>query len=88
MKAVSIRLDNISKTFLHRVKGRVVAVNRVNLTVKPGELLTFLGPSGCGKTTTLRMVAGFENPDEGRIFIDEADVTHLMVNRRNLGFDG
>lgn len=86
MKAVSIRLDNISKTFLHRVKGRVVAVNRVNLTVQPGELLTFLGPSGCGKTTTLRIVAGFENPDEGNIFIGETDVTHLMVNRRNLGF--
>jgi iron(III) transport system ATP-binding protein len=64
----------------------VIVVNRVNLTVQPGELLTFLGPSGCGKTTTLRMVAGFEDPDEGRIFIGETDVTHLMVNRRNLGF--
>ena len=86
MEAVSIRLADISKTFLHRVKGRVTAVNRVNLTVQPGELLTFLGPSGCGKTTTLRMVAGFETPDEGRIFIGARDVTDLMVNRRDLGF--
>jgi len=86
VEAVSIRLDNISKTFLHRVKGKVSAVSHVSLYVEPGEFLTLLGPSGCGKTTTLRMIAGFERPDSGRIYIGEEDVTHVMVNQRNIGF--
>jgi iron(III) transport system ATP-binding protein len=86
MKAVSIRLENISKTFTHRVKGKVSAVDRVSLQVEPGEFLTLLGPSGCGKTTTLRMIAGFERPDRGRIFIGDEDVTDLMANQRNIGF--
>ena len=86
MEAVSIRLDQISKTFSHRVKGEVSAVSEVSLEVKPGEFLTLLGPSGCGKTTTLRMVAGFERPDIGRIYIGEEDVTDKMANQRNLGF--
>ena len=86
MEAVSIRLENISKTFIHRLKGEVSAVNQVSLHVQPGEFLTLLGPSGCGKTTTLRIVAGFERPDRGRIYIGEEDVTDLMANRRNIGF--
>jgi iron(III) transport system ATP-binding protein len=86
VKAVSIRLENISKTFHHRIKGEVSAVDQVNLQVEPGEFLTLLGPSGCGKTTTLRMIAGFERPDRGRVFIGDEDVTDLMANRRNIGF--
>ncbi len=86
MEAVSIRLENISKTFIHRIKGKVSAVDQVSLYVQPGEFLTLLGPSGCGKTTTLRMVAGFERPDRGRIYIGEEDVTDLMANQRNIGF--
>jgi iron(III) transport system ATP-binding protein len=86
MPALRIYLEHISKTFTHRLKGRVKAVDDVVLEVFPGELLTLLGPSGCGKTTTLRMVAGFENPSQGRIFFGTDDVTGLMVNQRHLGF--
>jgi len=86
MQALRIYLEHISKTFIHGVKGQVTAVDDVVLDVFPGELLTLLGPSGCGKTTTLRMVAGFENPSRGRIFFGADDVTGLMVNQRNLGF--
>jgi iron(III) transport system ATP-binding protein len=68
------------------VKGEVYAVRDVSLAVQPTELLTLLGPSGCGKTTTLRMIAGFEQPDTGRVFIGEQDVTGLMANQRNIGF--
>ena len=86
MSAIGIRLEGVSKRFAHRVKGEVYAVRDVSLTVQPAELLTLLGPSGCGKTTSLRMIAGFEQPDAGRIFIGEQDVTGLMANQRNIGF--
>ncbi len=86
MSAVGIRVENVSKRFAHRVKGEVYAVRNVSLAVQPAELLTLLGPSGCGKTTTLRMIAGFEQPDAGRVFIGEQDVTGFMVNQRNIGF--
>jgi iron(III) transport system ATP-binding protein len=72
--------------FRHAVAGDVQAVRDVSLTVEPGELLTLLGPSGCGKTTTLRMIAGFQQPTSGRIWIGERDVTDLMANRRDIGF--
>ena len=58
----------------------------VSLDVAPGEFLTLLGPSGCGKTTTLRMIAGFEEPDAGAIRFGERDVTHVPANQRNIGF--
>ena len=86
LQAVNIRLEHISKTFQHRVKGEVSAVSDVSLEIQPCEFLTLLGPSGCGKTTTLRMIAGFERPDRGRIYIGAEDVTDLMANERNIGF--
>jgi len=70
IKPVSIRLENVSKFF-----GNVVAVDNVSLNVEKGEFFTILGPSGCGKSTTLRIIAGFEVPDSGRVFFDEEDVT-------------
>jgi spermidine/putrescine ABC transporter ATP-binding subunit len=63
--------------------GRVVAVDRVSARVERGEFFTFLGPSGCGKTTTLRIVAGLELPDSGRVFIDGEDVTYLPPYKRD-----
>ena len=82
----AIELTGISKRFDHTVKGEVYAVRDVSLTVAEGELLTLLGPSGCGKSTTLRMIAGFEEPDEGRISIGGTDVTHVLPNKRGIGF--
>jgi len=84
--AIRVAVDGVSKRFAHRVKGEVYAAREVRLTVAPGEFLTLLGPSGCGKTTTLRIVAGFERPDEGRIRFDSEDVTDLPANARNIGF--
>ena len=84
--AAGIRLERLSKRFQHRVQGEVYAARDVSLTVAPGELVTLLGPSGCGKTTTLRMIAGFEIPDAGRVWIGDEDVTGLLANRRNIGF--
>jgi len=86
MAPISIRLEGVSKRFDHTMKGEVYAVRDVNLDVTEGELLTLLGPSGCGKSTTLRMIAGFEEPDEGLISIDGRDVTHVLPNRRGIGF--
>jgi iron(III) transport system ATP-binding protein len=86
MAPVSIRLDGLSKRFDHTVKGEVYAVRDVSLAVAEGELLTLLGPSGCGKSTTLRMIAGFEEPDAGTILIGGQDVTHVLPNRRGIGF--
>jgi iron(III) transport system ATP-binding protein len=72
-------LDGVSKRF-----GRTLAVEGVSLAIEPGELVTLLGPSGCGKTTTLRMVAGLETVSGGRIFIGDAEVTHLPPNARDV----
>jgi iron(III) transport system ATP-binding protein len=86
MEAIGVEVDGVSKRFAHRVKGEVYAARDVRLKVAPGEFLTLLGPSGCGKTTTLRMVAGFELPDAGRILLGGQDVTGLPANQRNIGF--
>lgn len=61
-----------------------VAVNHVNLTIEDGELVVFLGPSGCGKTTTMRMIAGLETLDSGKIMIGERDVTYLAPKDRRV----
>ena len=85
-EAIAVDVDRVSKRFAHRVKGEVYAARDVTLRVKPGEFLTLLGPSGCGKTTTLRMIAGFERPDAGKIRFGGQDVTNTPANRRNIGF--
>lgn len=74
-----IRLENVSKSF-----GDFVAVNNVSLNIKDGELFSFLGPSGCGKTTILRMIAGFEYPSSGRIFIENQDITEIPPYKRQV----
>ena len=76
----NVKIENVSKQF-----GKVHGVKDLNLTIKTGEFFTFLGPSGCGKTTTLRMIAGFYYPTEGKIFFDDRDVTLLQPNKRNIG---
>src|SRR5436853_5937075 len=86
MDAISVQVDGVSKRFAHRVKGEIYAARDVKLDVGPGEFLTLLGPSGCGKTTTLRMIAGFEVPDAGRLRFGGQDVTDLPANQRNIGF--
>ncbi len=75
--STSVELCGVTKRF-----GGNTVVNDISLRIEPGEFLTLLGPSGCGKTTLLRMIAGFETPDAGRVLIDGADVTALPPYRR------
>ncbi len=70
---------------LRRRFGDTVALNGLDLTVGPGELVALLGPSGCGKTTALRVLAGFEQPDEGTVRVDGTDITTVPANRRDAG---
>ncbi|MFF6981769.1 ABC transporter ATP-binding protein [Streptomyces sp. NPDC008343] len=70
---------------LRREFGTTVALDGLDLTVQPGELLALLGPSGCGKTTALRMLAGFEHPDSGQVLVDGEDVTGVPAHRRDAG---
>jgi spermidine/putrescine transport system ATP-binding protein len=74
-----IVVDRVIKEF-----GDVRAVNNVTLEIPAGEFFSMLGPSGCGKTTTLRMIAGFEEPDAGRILLDGEDVTWVSPKKRNV----
>ncbi len=75
----SVRLESVVKRF-----GKVVAVNNVSLEIRDKEFFILLGPSGCGKTTTLRLIAGLEYPDSGRIYIDDRDVTFLEPKDRDI----
>ena len=74
-----IELQNVTKSY----DGHIV-LNDINLVINNGEFLTLLGPSGCGKTTTLRLIAGFETPDCGRIIIDGRDVSALPPHKRSV----
>lgn len=74
-----LELDHVTKDF-----GQVQALKGVSLQVEPGKFITLLGPSGCGKTTTLRIIAGLEEPTQGRVFLEGEDVTHLEPNKRDL----
>src|SRR5829696_5617513 len=76
-----IRLQGLTKSFN---RGRVAAVDGVDLTVSDGEFFVLLGPSGCGKTTLLRMIAGLEYSDAGTVSIGDRDVTDLPPRRRDV----
>ena len=69
--------DQITKKF-----GKSNALSNISFSIRKGEFFSLLGPSGCGKTTLLRIVAGFENPDSGRIFLDSKEITHLPPHKR------
>jgi putrescine transport system ATP-binding protein len=72
-----LRFDAVAKRF-----GPVSAVNDLSLSIRKGEFFSLLGPSGCGKSTLMRMVAGFETPDAGRILLDGEDLAALPPHRR------
>ena len=74
----AVRLDHITKRF-----GTTVALDAIDLQINAGELFFLLGPSGCGKSTLLRLIAGLHDPDEGRIFFNDRDVTPLHTDKRN-----
>ena len=79
-----VKLDHISKIYNDPKTGKeFYAVHDVALDIEPGTFVTLLGPSGCGKTTTLRMIAGFESPDEGEIFLGGEPINALTPNKRD-----
>ena len=79
MKDVLVNLEHISKSY----DGQMV-LDDLNLYIRENEFLTLLGPSGCGKTTTLRILGGFEHPDNGRVIFRNQDITNLPANKRQL----
>ena len=74
-----IELKNLTKRY-----GDMTAVDSINLTIKENEFVTLLGPSGCGKTTTLRMIGGFEDPDEGQILFEGKLLNPIPAYKRNI----
>ncbi len=79
-----VKLDHISKIYQDPKTGKdFYAVKDTSLTIEPGSFVTLLGPSGCGKTTTLRMIAGFESPDEGEIYLGDQAINALTPNKRD-----
>jgi iron(III) transport system ATP-binding protein len=79
-----VRLEHISKIYKDPKTGKdFYAVKDANIVIDPGSFVTLLGPSGCGKTTTLRMIAGFESPDEGEIYLGEEPINALTPNKRD-----
>lgn len=84
MNEIAVELRQVSKIFSSGRRGEeeVFAVNNVNLTIQSGEFFTLLGPSGCGKTTTLRLIAGFETPTKGEIYIQGKPMSRIPPNQR------
>lgn len=79
-----VRLEHISKIYQDPKTGKdFYAVKDTDLNIEPGSFVTLLGPSGCGKTTTLRMIAGFESPDEGEIYLGDEPINELTPNKRD-----
>ncbi len=79
-RGAAVSLDELSRSF-----GPVRALDRLSLEIAPGELVALLGPSGCGKTTALRIVAGFETADSGRLLVDGVETSHVAAARRGMG---
>ena len=75
-----VELKNLTKIY-----GQNTVVDHINLEIENGTLVSILGPSGCGKTTTLRMIAGFEHPEDGDVLFDGQSVGQVPVNKRNIG---
>src|SRR6516162_2259163 len=73
-----VELISLTKRFTE------IAVDSIGLTIASGEFFSLLGPSGCGKTTTLRLIAGFEQPTAGRILLDDVDVSNVPPHKRNV----
>jgi putative spermidine/putrescine transport system ATP-binding protein len=80
VSAVAVHLERLTRRF-----GDLTALDQLDLDVHPGELVALLGPSGCGKTTALRLLAGFDRPDGGRVMVGGADVTNMPASRRDMG---
>ncbi len=79
MKGSEVKIENTGKQF-----GSFCALEQINLTIKKGEFFSLLGPSGCGKTTLLRIIAGFETPTQGIVYIDDQNVIPLPPNKRHV----
>jgi putative spermidine/putrescine transport system ATP-binding protein len=76
----SVELENLVRRY-----GLVKALNGFSLSIEPGEFVALLGPSGCGKTTALRVLAGFEQPDAGRVVVDGNDLANVSAQKRDMG---
>lgn len=83
-KAKRVSVCNVTKIFMsHGKNSEFKAVDNVSVDIAPGEFVTLLGPSGCGKTTILRMIAGFELPTEGEIYLDDQIINNLTPDKRD-----
>jgi len=78
-------MSQVSLKKLTKIYGEKTVVDHIDLDIENGTLVSILGPSGCGKTTTLRMIAGFELPDDGEVLFDDQPVGKVPVNKRNIG---
>ena len=79
MNDIIIELKNVNKSYDDKP-----VVKNLSLAIRRGEFVTLLGPSGCGKTTTLRMLAGFEQPTSGNVYFDGQDITNIPPHKRNI----